>query len=319
MANEPTERHPSPYLSFDRETWAKKRENFSVSYSKEDVEAIRSLNDVISMEEVEMVYLPISRLLNLHVSARIELFKARNDFLGDNQKKVPFIIGVTGSVAVGKSTTSRLLKLLLERLPWKPQVDLITTDGFLFPNRILEEKGIMGRKGFPESYDLKALINFLFCVKSGSAVARSPIYSHLEYDIIPGEFVKVKSPDILILEGLNILQAHRDSEPVRERPLYVSDFLDFSIFVDSREEWIKKWFLERFLLLQDTAFKDPKSYFRKYASIPRDEAVRVASEVWDNINGLNLSQNIAPTKWRSQLVLEKGPDHSIQEILMRRL
>ncbi|MHB8395939.1 MAG: type I pantothenate kinase [Thermoplasmataceae archaeon] len=309
----------SPYLAFDREHWAKKRKNFSVEYSMSDLEAARSLNDVISMEEVETVYLPISRLIDLYVSARLELFNARNQFLDETGRKVPYIIGVTGSVAVGKSTTSRLLKALLERLPGNPRVDLVTTDGFLHPNSVLERRNLMRRKGFPESYDLRALTDFLYRIKSGEPLVRSPVYSHLRYDIIPGKSIEVRSPEILILEGLNILQAHRDSKIEQEKPLYVSDFLDFSIYVDAKEEWIKKWFVERFQMLQQTAFRDPGSYFRTYAELSAEEAISTASMIWDTINGVNLRENIMQTKWRAQLVLEKGPDHSIQRILMRKL
>lgn len=309
----------SPYLTFDRKQWSEKKGNFSVSVSDEEIRAVKSLNDNIARDEVEDFYFPISRLIDLYIKASVKLHEARNEFLSEDDTKVPYIVGVTGSVAVGKSTTSRILKLLLERLPWKPKVDLVTTDGFLYPNSVLEEKGIMNRKGFPESYDIKKLINFLTSVKSGEPHASVPVYSHLEYDILPDQFIKIRKPDVLIIEGLNILQIGEGIDHGMPKPVYVSDFLDFSIFVDAPEEWVREWFVERFLILQQNAFVNPKSYFRKFRSLSRDEAIRISSGIWDEINGLNYRQNIMKTKWRAHLILEKGRDHSIQQILMRKI
>ncbi|MEM0155271.1 MAG: type I pantothenate kinase [Thermoplasmataceae archaeon] len=319
MINTQESKLRSPYLSFDRAQWSQKRGNFSVSISDEEIRAVRSLNDKIARDEVVDFYFPISRLIDLYVKASVKLHEARNEFLSEDGLKVPYIVGVTGSVAVGKSTTSRILKLLLERLPWQPRVDLVTTDGFLYPNSVLERNGIMNRKGFPESYDIKQLINFLTSVKSGADKALVPVYSHLEYDILPGQYLKVERPDILIIEGLNILQVGEGVDHGMPKPVYVSDFLDFSIFVDAPEEWVREWFIERFLLLQQNAFVNPKSYFRKYRELSSEDAIRISSEIWDSINGLNYKENIMKTKWRAHLILEKGRDHSIQQILMRKI
>ena len=309
----------SPYLAFNRKQWAEKRGSLSVSVSDEEIAAVKSLNDRIARDEVEDFYFPISRLINLYITASLKLHEARNEFLSEDGTRVPYIVGVTGSVAVGKSTTSRILKLLLERLPRKPRVDLVTTDGFLFPNKILEEKGIMNRKGFPDSYDIRKLINFLTSVKSGEPLVTVPVYSHLEYDILPDQFIRIKKPDILIIEGLNILQIGDGMNHGMPKPVYVSDFLDFSIFVDAPEEWIREWFIERFLLLKENAFVNPRSYFRKYSELSREDAIEISSRIWDEINGLNYRENIEKTKWRAHLILEKGRDHSIQQILMRKI
>ncbi|QRF74832.1 pantothenate kinase [Thermoplasmatales archaeon] len=309
----------SPYLAFNRKQWAEKKGNLSVSVSDEEIAAVKSLNDRIARDEVEDFYFPISRLIDLYITASLKLHEVRNEFLSENGTKVPYIVGVTGSVAVGKSTTSRILKLLLERLPWKPKVDLVTTDNFLYPNRILEEKGIMNRKGFPESYDIRKLINFLSSVKSGEPAMSVPVYSHLEYDILSNQSLKVEKPDVLIIEGLNILQIGDGINHGMPKPVYVSDFIDFSIFVDAPEEWIREWFIERFLLLKENAFVNPKSYFKKYRDLSREDAVNISSRIWDEINGLNYRENIMGTKWRAHLILEKGRDHSIQQILMRKI
>ncbi len=319
MGNDPEAPYSAPYVVFDRKEWSRKRGTFNVEISGQEIDAIRSLNDRIAIEEARDIYFPLSRLIALYIRARTGLYEAQNEFLGDNPRKVPYVIGVTGSVAVGKSTTSRMLKILLERSPGKPKVDLVTTDGFLFPNSVLEERGIMSRKGFPESYDLRALINFITRVKAGEKSVRAPVYSHLEYDIVPGGFITVDNPDVLILEGLNIMQSRSDmiSHPVSSA--FVSDYIDFSVFVDAREEWIKKWFIERFLILKETAFQEEKSYFRKLGSLSVEEAISVAEDIWDKINGLNYRKNIVHTKWKAHLILEKDLDHSVERILMRRL
>lgn len=312
-------KHYSPYISFSRQEWRSLRASTPLTLSESEIENLQGLNEQISISEVTDIYLPLSRLLNLYVAAIEELYMASNVFLGKNTGKVPYIIGIAGSVAVGKSTTARLLQALLSRWPNHPKVDLITTDGFLHPNRFLEERGLMKRKGFPESYDIRRLLQFMAEVKSGVKEVSAPVYSHLAYDILPDERQVVRQPDILIVEGLNVLQIARD-EPVSQiPPLFVSDFFDFSIYVDAKEGDISKWYVERFKLLRNTAFQNPHSYFHRYAALSDQEANNVALSIWQEINSVNLVKNILPTKNRATLILEKGPDHSIQKVKLRKL
>ncbi|CAN5894627.1 type I pantothenate kinase [soil metagenome] len=302
----------SPYLSFSREEWSQLRAATPLTLSESDLGELQGINEALSMQEVIEVYLPLSRLLNLHVAARQEIHKVTSTFLGTLAARVPYIIGVAGSVAVGKSTTSRILQALLARWPEHPRVALVTTDGFLFPNRVLEERGLMHRKGFPESYDIPRLLQFVADVKSGRSVT-APLYSHLIYDIVPDEVLEINRPDILILEGLNVLQ-HGSRHPV-----FVSDFFDFSIYVDAREADLEEWYIARLLRLWQTAFRDPASYFHSYAQLSRGEVIPFAQQVWREINLANLKENIEPTRERAQLILGKGTRHAVQHIRLRKL
>ena len=270
------------------------------------------------MEEVVEIYLPLARLLNLHVSGARVLYNVMDSFLENPAAKVPYVIGIAGSVAVGKSTTARILQSLLSRAPKHPEVALITTDGFLYPNRVLEERGLMKRKGFPESYDLKRLMRFMADVKAGYPEVSAPVYSHISYDILPGENEHVRQPEVLIVEGLSVLQAG-NGRPKNAPPLFVSDFFDFSIYVDADEAQVEQWFSERFLTLRDTVFKDESSYFHRYVHLSTEEAKQVAAEIWAGINGMNLRENIAPTRERADLILEKGEDHQVLGVRLRKL
>jgi type I pantothenate kinase len=308
----------STYTNFNREEWARLRDTTPLTLSETDLAELHGLNEQLSMDEVKEVYLPLSRLLNLHVAASRELERVTDRFLGKTVAESPYILGIAGSVAVGKSTTARVLRALLARWPDHPRVDLVTTDGFLFSNQVLEERGLMARKGFPESYDLRRLVRFVADLKSGASEVSAPVYSHLVYDIVPGEAQVVRRPDVLILEGLNVLQGGARRPDDEGRP-YVSDFFDFSIYVDAEEEHIKDWFLQRFRRLRETAFRDPKSYFRKFAHLSEAEATTFAGRVWEEINGANLRENILPTRERAHLILEKGPDHRVERVRLRRL
>ena len=306
----------SPYMTFTAEDWGKLRASTPLSLSEDDLTQLRGLNVALSLDEVAKIYLPLSRLLNLYVGASQELYRASDTFLGKLPAKVPFIIGVAGSVAVGKSTTSRVLQTLLARWPNHPQVDLVTTDGFLYPNAVLMERDLMTRKGFPESYDRRRLIQFLAQVKSGQTEVVAPVYSHLTYDVLPDEQIVVRQPDILIVEGLTVLQS---STPEEQHPVFVSDYFDFSIFVDAEVADIRNWYVERFFTLRETAFRDPRSYFQRYAQLSDDEARDTATTIWSTINEKNLFENILPTRERADLILTKQADHSVSEVRLRRL
>lgn len=308
----------SPYLFFSADEWANFRADTPLTLGESEVERLRSLNDPVSIEEVERIYLSMSRLLSSHVEAAQSLFSQRQDFLNLNTHKTPFIIGIAGSVAVGKSTTARILKELLARWPSSPKVALVTTDGFLHPNAELEKRGIMDRKGFPESYDVKEVLRFLSQIKAGKESVLAPKYSHLTYDVLAGEWEEIKRPDILIFEGINVLQSSELSQEGAAIP-FVSDFFDFSIFMDARREHVEKWYLDRFMSLRDTAFRNDESYFHVYASLSQKEALEFANRLWRNINLVNLEENILPTRPRATLVLRKGEDHLIEQVALRRL
>jgi type I pantothenate kinase len=313
-----TEDGLSPYRVFSRVEWAERREDTPMTLTPDEVTRVRSLHDRLDIQEVEEIYLPLSRLLSLYVAATQRLFRAQQDFLGTQDSKMPYIIGVGGSVAVGKSTTARVLQALLARWPNVPKVDLVTTDGFLYPNVILAREGLMERKGFPESYDLPALLRFLSDVKAGRRPIRAPIYSHLVYDIMPNQWVEIDRPDILIVEGLNVLQTGPPPKGGKAIP-YVSDFFDFSIYLDANEEVLRHWYVDRFLTLRGTAFRDPKSYFHRYATLSDADAVETATAIWRRINLLNLHENILPTRQRADLILKKGESHQVEEVALRKL
>jgi type I pantothenate kinase len=308
----------SPYRIFSRAEWAERREDTPMTLTSDEVSRVRSLNDRLDMKEVEEIYLPLSRLLSLYVAATQRLFRAQQNFLGTEDAKMPYIIGVAGSVAVGKSTTARVLQALLARWPNVPKVDLVTTDGFLYPNAILAREGLMEKKGFPESYDLPALLRFLTDVKAGRRPARAPVYSHLVYDVMPNHWEEIDRPEILIVEGLNVLQAGRPPKDGKAIP-YVSDFFDFSVYLDAAEDVLLSWYVDRFLTLRGTAFRDPKSYFHRYATLSDKEAVETATGIWRRINLLNLHENILPTRQRADLILKKGESHLVEEVALRRL
>ncbi len=306
----------TPFLTFSREEWCKLRASTPLTLSEGDWEQLQGLNERLALDEVADIYLPLSRLLNLYVGAVQQLHRARGTFLGDGANKVPFVLGIAGSVAVGKSTTARVLQSLLGHWADHPRVALVTTDGFLLPNAQLERRGTLNRKGFPESYDLRAFVRFVSDVKSGRPELRAPVYSHLTYDIVPGEWQIVDRPDILIVEGLNILQGPNTRAAQR---VLVSDFLDFSIYVDADETTIRRWYVDRFLTLRDTAFQDSRSYFHRYAALSDQDAAAVAEGIWRDVNSLNLRENILPTRDRAQLVLRKGENHRVQQLRLRRI
>ena len=307
----------SPHIEFSRREWARLRGATPLTLSQADLDALRSADEHVSMDEVMEVYLPLSRLLNLYVAATQQLFRVTDTFLGSPAAKVPYVIAVAGSVAGGKSTTSRILQALLARWPDHPTVDLVTTDGFLYPNAVLEERGIMHRKGFPESYDVRRLVRFLAELKSGAAEVRAPVYSHLVYDIVAGEELVIRRPDILIIEGLNVLQTGGGERTAR---VFVSDFFDFSIYIDAREDDLETWYLQRFQRLRETAFRDPTSFFHQYAvGMSEEEAMEFGHQVWMTINAVNLRENIEPTRERARLILGKGKDHRVERVWLRKL
>ena len=308
----------SRYISFAREEWSRLRAATPLDLDEWDLATLRGLNEEVFLDEVVEVYLPLSRLLNLYVSATQNLYRVTDTFLGKPTSKVPYVIGIAGSVAVGKSTTARILRALLAHWPDHPEVDLITTDGFLYPNKVLEERGLMSRKGFPESYDVKRLARFVSDVKSGKPEVAAPIYSHLAYDVLPGETKLVRQPDVMILEGLNVLQAENGGQ--RDVPgAFVSDFFDFSMYVDADEDDLEQWYLARFMTLRETVFQDPSSYFHRYANLTLDEATATGLRIWREINRRNLRENIDPTKARARLLLRKGFDHRVTAVSLRRL
>ena len=309
---------PSPYISFSIEEWSRLRDGERMTLDEKDLQRLRSLNDPISLTEAEETYLPLTRLLSYYVEAIQNLHQVSRKFLGTNGTKPPFIIGVAGSVAVGKSTTARILQALLQRWPSSPKTDLITTDGFLYPNSVLDARGLSDRKGFPESYDRARFIRFLSDVKSGVDKIEAPVYSHLVYDVLPNEKRVIEQPDILIVEGLNILQT--GEPPANNSPvLFASDFIDFSIFIDAEEGFLRKWFVARFLSLRDTAFRDPQSFFHRFAKLSEPDAISMATDVWTSINLPNLVENILPTRTRADLILTKGSDHAIVAVDLRKL
>jgi type I pantothenate kinase len=309
----------SPYRTFTRDEWARLRADAPLTLGAEEVMQLQSLNDPISLDEVIAIYLPLTRLLSLYVAATQGLFRATQRFLlAENDGKVPYIIGLAGSVAVGKSTTARVLKALLARWPNTPKVDLVTTDGFLLPNAELTRLGLMERKGFPESYDTGKLLRFLADIKAGRRNVAAPLYSHLVYDVVPGEETVIDRPDILIVEGLNVLQPARLPKDGTAIP-FVSDYFDFSVYIDADENDLHRWYVSRFLKLRQTAFRDPLSYFRRYAEITEEEAIQTAESLWTRINLANLRENIVPTRQRASLILRKGASHRIEEVSLRRL
>jgi type I pantothenate kinase len=308
----------SRYTNFNREHWKRLRANTPLLLSEDDLTALRGINEQVSLGEVEDIFVPLSRLLNLHVAAIQHLYEARRQFLGSpTPPRVTYIIGIGGSVAVGKSTFSRVLRACLARWPDHLKVDLVTTDGFLHPNRILEKNGLMKRKGFPESYDQRRLLHFLADIKAGTRIVSAPVYSHLHYDIVPGASHEIEQPDILILEGLNVLQAPGSAREASR--LFVSDFFDFSIYLDADEKTVERWYVERFLRLRETVFQNESSYFHRYAALSETEAVETAEQIWSEINLINLRENIQPTRERAHLILEKGPEHSVENVRLRRV
>jgi type I pantothenate kinase len=306
------------YVDFTRKKWSRLRAATPLTLGEDDLRALRGRNDPVALEEVEEVYLPLSRLLNLRFAATRELHAVTETFLGQLHAHVPYIIGLAGSVAVGKSTIARILQALLMRWPDHPRVDLVTTDGFLYPNAELEARGLMSRKGFPESYDVRRLLQFLAELKSGEPVVRAPVYSHLIYDIVPDDEIALHSPDIVIVEGLNVLQA-----PVRrgraEPMVVVSDFFDFTIYVDADVEHIECWYLDRLVLLRETALRDPQSFFHFLTGYTEDDTRAFGGAIWREVNAVNLRENIEPTKGRANLVLEKASDHRVQRVRLRKL
>lgn len=308
----------SPFRRLTRAQWAKLRADTPMTLSEEEVADLSGLSVQVSLDEVAEIYLPLSRLLSLYVEATQELFRDTQKFLGGISGKVPYIIGMGGSVAVGKSTTARILRKLLARWPNHPKVDLLTTDGFLHPNAVLEERGLMNRKGFPESYNVSHLLRVLSDIKAGHRYVEAPVYSHLHYDVSPVETVRFDQPDILIVEGINVLQVGTPPADGAAIP-FVSDFFDFSVYIDAQAEILREWYVERFFRLRETAFQDPESYFHRYGSLSDEETRKTANEIWDTINLVNLRENVQPTRHRADLILHKGANHEVEEVFLRKL
>lgn len=308
----------SPYRRFSRQDWARRRADTPMTLTQDEVTDLSGVSERVSLAEVEEIYLPLSRLLSYYVESTQSLFRSTQKFLGGAYTKVPYVIGMGGSVAVGKSTTARILRKMLARWPHHPKVDLLTTDGFLHPNAVLEDRGIMNRKGFPESYDVGHLLRVLSGIKAGQRYVEAPVYSHLHYDVSPKETARFDQPDILIVEGINVLQVGTPPEDGKAVP-FVSDFFDFSIYIDAEEERLRNWYITRFFRLRETAFRDPKSYFHRYASLSDEEAQETAGRIWDTINLVNLRENVQPTRHRADLILRKGESHAVDEVFLRKL
>lgn len=307
----------TPYLLFDRKQWAALRNSVPMTLTEDEIARLKGINEDLSLEEVAEIYLPLSRLLNFYISSNLRRQRALEQFLGTDGQKIPYIISIAGSVAVGKSTTARVLQALLSRWPEHRRVELITTDGFLHPNAVLKERGLMKKKGFPLSYDMHRLVNFVSDLKSGAPQVTAPVYSHLTYDVIPDGDKVVVQPDILILEGLNVLQSGMDY-PHDPHHVFVSDFVDFSIYVDAPEAMLEKWYINRFLKFRQGAFTDPDSYFHHYAQLSEEQAIDVATSLWKEINWLNLRENILPTRERASLIMTKSANHTVDLVRLRK-
>ncbi|EIG9090579.1 type I pantothenate kinase [Serratia marcescens] len=307
----------TPYLQFDRTQWAALRDSVPLTLSEEEIVKLKGINEDLSLEEVAQIYLPLSRLLNFYISSNLRRQAVLEQFLGTDGQKIPYVIGIAGSVAVGKSTTARLLQALLSRWPEHRSVELITTDGFLHPNKVLNERGLMKKKGFPQSYDMHSLVKFVSEVKSGAKRVTAPVYSHLIYDVVPEGNKVIEQPDILILEGLNVLQSGMDY-PHDPHRVFVSDFVDFSIYVDAPESLLQSWYINRFLKFRQGAFSNPDSYFHHYSKLPEPEAINIATQLWNEINGLNLQQNILPTRERASLIMTKSANHAVESVRLRK-
>jgi type I pantothenate kinase len=307
----------TPYLQFDRAQWAALRDSVPLTLSEEEIVKLKGINEDLSLEEVAQIYLPLSRLLNFYISSNLRRQAVLEQFLGTDGQKIPYVIGIAGSVAVGKSTTARLLQALLSRWPEHRSVELITTDGFLHPNKVLNERGLMKKKGFPQSYDMHSLVKFVSEVKSGAKRVTAPVYSHLIYDVVPEGNKVIEQPDILILEGLNVLQSGMDY-PHDPHRVFVSDFVDFSIYVDAPETLLQSWYINRFLKFRQGAFSNPDSYFHNYSKLPEPAAINIATQLWNEINGLNLQQNILPTRERASLIMTKSANHAVESVRLRK-